>query len=241
MRPMVPPLLHDKPMRFLPLVPSSSDPSPWVPLAPLMLQWDGFLHGGWSLSQRLGLAIHAVFLPGVAPAEEGLAVLRQGLGADFLVLPVGQPASRAAGFKLLEQLEYLLEATSGRGVKLALRLASGAEAPVLDLLREARGEAVGFCWHPGTVDPEPLADRLWCGVCGPDSDLRALQALGYRWDMALPAAEPERFRVQAAALAAAHPPVLFPAEIPTTALGRPVVPDDSLVFGKQWDRRGGRP
>ena len=196
-------------MRFLPLVPSSSDPSPWVPLAPLMLQWDGFLHGGWSLSQRLGLAIHAVFLPGVAPAEEGLAVLRQGLGADFLVIPVGQPESRAAGFKLLEQLEYLLEATSGRGVKLALRLAPGAETPVLELLREARGEAVGFCWHPGTGDPEPLADRLWCGVCEPGSDLSALQALGYRWDMALPAEEPERFRVQAAALDAAHPPVLL--------------------------------
>ena len=228
-------------MRFLPLVPSSSDPSPWVPLAPLMLQWDGFLHGGWSLSQRLGLAIHAVFLPGVAPAEEGLAVLRQGLGADFLVIPVGQPESRAAGFKLLEQLEYLLEATSGRGVKLALRLAPGAETPVLELLREARGEAVGFCWHPGTGDPEPLADRLWCGVCEPGSDLIALQALGYRWDMALPAEEPERFRVQAAALDAAHPPVLFPAEMPTTALGRPVVPDDSLVFGKHWDRSGDRP
>ena len=228
-------------MRFLPLVPSSSDPSPWVPLAPLMLQWDGFLHGGWSLSQRLGLAIHAVFLPGVAPAEEGLAVLRQGLGADFLVLPVSQPASRAAGFKLLEQLEYLLEATSGRGVKLALRLEAGAETPVLDLLREARGEAVGFCWHPGTVDAEPLADRLWCGVCEPDSDLRPLQALGYRWDMALPATDPVIFAAQAAALTAAHPPVLFPAEMPTTALGRPVVPDDSLVFGKHWDRSGDRP
>ena len=228
-------------MRFLPLVPSSSDPSPWVPLAPLMLQWDGFLHGGWSPGVRRGLAIHAVFLPGEAPAEEGLAALRAGLGADFLVLPVRQQASRTAGFKLLEQLEYLLEATSGRGVKLALRLEAGAETPVLDLLREARGEAVGFCWHPGTVDAEPLADRLWCGVCEPDSDLRPLQALGYRWDMALPATDPLIFAAQAAALTAAHPPVLFPAEMPTTALGRPVVPDDSLVFGKHWDRSGDRP
>ena len=228
-------------MRFLPLVSSSSDPSPWVPLAPLMLQWDGFLHGGWSPGVRRGLAIHAVFLPGEAPAEEGLAALRAGLGADFLVLPVRQQASRTAGFKLLEQLEYLLEATSGRGVKLALRLEAGAETPVLDLLREARGEAVGFCWHPGTVDAEPLADRLWCGVCEPDSDLRPLQALGYRWDMALPATDPVIFAAQAAALTAAHPPVLFPAEMPTTALGRPVVPDDSLVFGKHWDRSGDRP
>ena len=228
-------------MRFLPLVPSSSDPAPWVSLAPLMLQWEGFLHEGWPKSLRQGLAIHAVFLPGEAPAEEGLAVLRQGLGADFLVLPVGRPASRAAGFKLLQQLEYLLEAPSGRGVKLALRLETGAEAPVLDLLREARAEAVGFCWHPGTLDVEPLADRLWCGVCEPGSDLRALQALGYRWDMALPAEAPERFRLEAAVLAAAHPPVLFPAVLPATALGRPVVPDDSLVFGKHWDRSGDRP
>jgi hypothetical protein len=35
--------------------------------------------------------------------------------------------------------------------------------------------------------------------------------------------------------------VLFPAEMPATALGRPVVPDDSLVFGKHWDRTGDRP
>ena len=210
-------------MRFLPLIPSGADPAPWVPLVPLMLRWEGSLHPAWGPLRRHGLAIHAVHLAGEAPLDEALAVLALGLGMDFLVLPVTRPEGREAGFRLLGLLEALLEAMSGRGVKLALRLEPGAEEPVLELMKEARAEAVGFCWHPGTADPEPLADRLWCGVCTADSDLRPLQALGYRWDMALEAA---------------HPPVLFPAEMPATALGRPVVPDDSLVFGRHWDRDG---
>ena len=218
-------------MRFVPLIPSSFPPEPWLSLAPLMLRWDGALHAGWGAAVRRGLAVHAVHLPGESPVEEGLEVLRHGLGVDFLVIPVGRLETREAGFRLLGQLETLLEATSGRGVKLALRLEAGTEAPLLDLLRQAHGEAVGFCWHPGIHDPEPLADRLWCGICEPNSDLRPLQALGYRWDMALAATDPDTFRTQAALLEAAHPPVLFPAEMPTTALGRPVVPDDSVVFG----------
>ncbi len=218
-------------MRFVPLLPSSIDPEPWLSLAPLMLQWDGTLGAGWAPAVRKGLAIHALHLPGVTPVEEGLEVLRHGLGLDFLVLPVSRPKNREAGFRLLGRLETLLEATSGRGTKLALRLEDGAEATVLDLLREAHGEAIGFCWHPGIRDAEPLADRLWCGVCEPATDLCPLQALGYRWDMALAAERPEVFLVQAAALEAAHPPVLFPAKMPATALGRPVVPDESVVFG----------
>jgi hypothetical protein len=34
--------------------------------------------------------------------------------------------------------------------------------------------------------------------------------------------------------------VLFPAELPTTMLGRPVVPDDSLIFGRHLNREGER-
>lgn len=185
---------------------------------------------------RRGVAIHAVHLLGQSPVEEALEVLTHPLGLDFLVIPVRRPDNREAGFRLLGHLESLLEATSGRGIKLALRLEAGAEPAVLELLRQARGEAVGFCWHPGIQDAEPLADRLWCGVCEPGTDLRPLQALGYRWDMALAAEDPGLFRDQAALLEAAHPPVLFPAEMPATALGRPVVPDDSLIFGKHWDR-----
>jgi hypothetical protein len=227
-------------MRFVPLLSSSLDPELWLSLAPIMLQWAGVPHGGWALAVRRGLAVHAVQVPGDALVEASLEVLRLGLGPDFLVLPVERPGNREAGFRLLGQLETLLEATSGRGVKLALRLEAGAEAPVLDLLRQAHGEAVGFCWHPGIADAEPLADRLWCGVCEPGTDLRPLQALGYRWDMALPAEDPDTFRSQAAILAATHPPVLFPAEMPATALGRPVVPDEGVVFGRHLQSGQGR-
>ncbi len=225
-------------MRFIPLLPSSFDPAPWLALAPVMLRWDGTLHGAWSLAAPRGLVVHAVQLPGPALVEEALAVLRFGLGQDFLVLPVPRPENREAGFRLLGQLEILLEATSGRGVKLALHLAADAQAPVLELLRQAHGEAVGFCWHPGILDAEPLADRLWCGICEPGTDLRPLQVLGYRWDMALAADAPETFRAQAALLGAAHPAVLFPAEPPTLVLGRPLVPDEGLVFGKHLQRDG---
>ena len=228
-------------MRFVPLLPSSIDPQPWLSLTPVMLQWDGGLHPGWSRAVPRGLAIHAVHLPGESPVEEALDVLRHGLGLDFLVLPVRRPESREAGFRFLGHLETLLEATSGRGIKLALHLDAGAETAVLDLLRQAHGEAVGFCWHPGIQDTEPLSDRLWCGVCDKDSDLRPLQALGYRWDMALVAHAPDAFFREAQALEAAHPAVLFPAEMPTTALGRPVIPDASVVLGRHLasdDMRG---
>ena len=210
-------------------------------LAPLMLQWDGVLHGDWPAAARRGLAIHAVFLPAAFQVEEALALLGCGLGVDFLVLPVARPETREAGFRILGQLETLLEATAGRGIKLALHLEPGAESAVLALLRQAHGEAVGFCWHPGLADAEPLADRLWCAVGAPGADLRPLQALGYRWDLALAAEDPDRFRTQAGLLASLHPPVLFPAAMPDTILGRPVVPDDSLVFGRHWDRSGEAP
>jgi hypothetical protein len=197
-----------------------------------MLRWDGTLHGAWSVAVRRGLPVHAVHLAGANLVDEALEVLRHKLGLDFLVLPVPRPENREAGFRFLGQMEALLEATSGRGVKLALRLEADAQAPVLELLRQAHGEAVGFCWQPGIQDAEPLADRLWCGVCEPGTDLRPLQALGYRWDMALAAKTPEAFCAEAAILQAAHPPVLFPAEPPTTVLGGPLVPDHSLVFGR---------
>lgn len=224
-------------MRFLPLLPSGQDPAPWGQAAPVMLQWTGDLHPDW---RRAGGAVHGVHLPGDAPLEEALAVLAAGLEVDFLVLPVAEPRGREAGFRLLGQVEAILEAAAGRGVKLALRLAPGAVAPVLELLREARGEAVGWCWHPGLPDPEPLADRLWTAVGAPGADLAALQATGYRWDVALAAPDPATFRAWAEALAAAHPAVVFPAQMPRTVLGRPVVPDDSLTFGRHWFP-GGRP
>ena len=223
-------------MRFVPLISCGLDPAPWRVLGPVALAWDAALDARWEGEALRGMPIHTVHLPGREPVLEGLEVLHhRNLGPDFLVLPVAHPASREAGFRLLGDLEALLEASSGRGVKLALRLATGATATVKDLLHQARCEAVGFCWHAGSEDLEALADRLWTGVCKPGADLRALQHLGYRWDMALPAEEPETFRAQAAALEAAHPPVLFPEERPATALGRPVVPDEGVVLGRHWN------
>lgn len=208
-------------------------------MGPLALRWEGSAAPEWTAAVRRGALIHAVHLRAESPVEDALEALHQGLQPDFLVLPVAPLTNREAGFRLLGHLESLLEATSGRGPKVALHIAGGAEGAMLDLLRQARAEAVGFCWHPGSADPELLADRLWCGVCAPDSDLRPLQRLGYRWDMALPARSPERFQAEAMRLAEAHPPVLFPAELPTTALGRPVVRDESVVLGRVWDRDGG--
>ena len=224
-------------MRFVPLIPCGLDPSPWRALGPVALHWEGAADPRWEAEALRGLPIHTVHLPGKAPVSDALEVLhRRHLGPDFLVIPVAHPANREAGFRFLGDLEALLEATSGRGVKLALKVETGATAAVQELLRQARCEAVGFCWHAGIEDLEALADRLWTGVCGPGADLRPLQRLGYRWDMALPAPDPAAFREQAAVLAAAHPPVLFPAEPPATARGRPVVPDPGVVLGRHWDR-----
>ncbi|WP_243324378.1 hypothetical protein [Geothrix sp. SG200] len=227
-------------MRFVPQIPSHADPGPWVPLAPLTLRWEVGLHPDWSTLARRGLAIHAVHLSGESPVEDGLAVLHASLGPDFLILPTIRPQTREAGFRLLGHLETLLEAASGRGAKIALSIEGGAEAAVLDLLAQAKADAVGFCWHPATVDAARLADRLWCGVCGPTSDLRPLQKLGYRWDMALPAEDPATFRAQAAALAAAHPEVIFPEEILPPGLDRAAEPPEGFAFGRHWGPTGNR-
>ena len=154
------------------------------------------------------------------------------MNPDFLVVTVGALPDRAAGFALLGLLETLLEVVQGR-VKVALRLDPAVQAVVLTLLREARAEAVGFCYSGG--DPEPLADRLWCAVGG--ADLAPLRALGYRWNVALPATDPEAFRSEAARLEAAHPSVLFPERMPDTVLGRPIVEDPSVTFGAHWGPR----
>ena len=217
-------------MRFLPLLSSLDDPAPW-PLE-AELRWEGALHAGWRHPRR---AVHALHLPDGPPGAPLLAAageaLRQGLNPDFLVLPVGSLEDRASGFALLGTLETLLEAVRGR-VKLALRVEGAARDRALALLREARAEAVGFCWIGG--DPEPMADRLWCAVGADGADLAPLQALGYRWNVAVPAADPAAFEARMAALRAAHPEVLFPAAMPATALGRPVLPDESVSFGPGW-------
>ncbi len=218
-------------MRYLPLLSSLTDPAPWP--ADVELSWEGGLHPGWT---HPGRAVHALHLPaqpfGEALLRQAGLALSRGLHPDFLVIAVEALPDRASGFALLGMLEMLLEVVQGR-VKMALRVHPEAQAAVLTLLREARAEAVGFCFAGG--DPEPMADRLWCAVGG--AGLEPLRALGYRWNVALPATDPEAFQSEAARLAEAHPAVLFPERLPGTMLGRPVVEDSSVTLGAHWERR----
>lgn len=234
-------------MRFVPLIMSSSDPEGWAAFRDVELRWDGQLHAGWETAARGGVAIHALHLPprpsaawGIDLLELALGALHPRLGADFLVIPSAVPTGRQATAAFLQALEVLLERTSGRGVKLALRPVKGATQGLLSQLGEARGEAVGFCWDPDIgPDLDLISDRLYTAVGGADVDYTALQRTGYRWNLAMEGAStelPSRIK----ALEAKYPTVFFPAEMPTTALGRPIVPDESLIFGAYWNARPDR-
>ncbi len=229
-------------MRFVPLVDARQDPGPWLPFRDLELAWRGGSGAAWARAVQGGLAVHAVHLDAPKDSEslvrEVLAVLGSGLGADFIVVPAQPPATRwgVAGF--LGNLESLLQATAGRGVKIALRPAAGATPRILDLLREANGDTLGFCWDAALGEPvEPLADRLYCAVGGPDTDPRPLQRWGYRWNLAVPGDDPAVLAPSLERTRAAFPPVLFPTDLPCTALGRPVVPDPEVSLGRIWDRQ----
>jgi hypothetical protein len=222
-------------MRYLPLLPSTLDATPWP--SDVDLHWTGSLHASWRHPAR---AVHAVHLPpgpfGDAMLHRAAEPFQAGLQPDFLVLPVVSLADRAEGFSLLGTLEMLLEIARGR-FKLALRMEPALQGAALTLLREARAEAVGFCYAGG--DPEPMADRLWCAVAGEGTgvDLAPLRALGYRWNVALGASDPAAFAAEAARLSEAHPPVLFPERLPDTMLGRTVVPDPSVSLGAHWESK----
>lgn len=226
-------------MRFLPLVSSRMDPVPWRTFRDLELEWHGSEGAAWAREVRAGLAVHAVHLP---PREWDLDLLRTaaeavgtGLGFDFLVVHARPPGTRWGLSGFLGTLEGLLELCTPRGVKVALRPAKGATPRLLDILRDVHGEAVGFCWDADHgEDPEPIADRLHCAVGRAGSDPRPLQALGYRWNLALPAADPAAIAPVLERLRRGFPPVLFPAELPATALGRPVVPDPEVRMGATW-------
>jgi hypothetical protein len=150
-----------------------------------------------------------------------MAALRAGLEPDFLVLAASAPGPRLDTSRFLGVLEGLLELTHGTGVKLALHPAPGAAPALVRLLREARGEAVGFCWdHAVGGDLELISDRLFCAVGAQGDDFSGLQALGYRWNVAVPGAD----RAALETLAAAWPPVFFPS-------GLNAAPDPGVTFG----------
>ena len=127
------------------------------------------------------------------------------------MLRAAAPEGRSQLSAFMAVLEGLLEVTQGRGVKLALRPAPGAAPALATRLREARGAAVGFCWDSGVgSDLACFEDRLFCAVGAPGDDFRPIQALGYRWNLAVPATDPAAMRLAEQAITAAFPPVLFP-------------------------------
>ncbi len=234
-------------MRFIPLIPSSSGPEIWAGFRDVELRWESCPHSGWEAAAQRGVGIHALHfqaLPwGNALLEAALEASRHRLGADFLVLPAMVPSGRMATSTFLQTLEALLEHTSGRGVKLALRPEPGAVPALITLLKEVRAEAVGFCWDAQVGgDLDLIADRVYTAVGMEGADYSALQRTGYRWNLALEG-ELGALQRRIESLEEQFPGVLFPAVMPATALGRPVLPDDSLRFGSHWGEareEGGR-
>lgn len=224
-------------MRVLPLLNSSADPGPWAAFPDAELAWDGDLHPGWAAFARRG-GVHALHLPGDADLDRAQEALARALplGPDFLVLPAAEPRNRKGAFAFLGLVESLLEALAPKGLKLAVRPEGGAETELARLLKASRGEAVGFCWHGGVKDLASMEDRLFCAVGSERDGLDPLRALGYRWNFAVPSGEPAGFAAAKAALEARFPGVLFPAELPTHVMGRPVSPDPEVRFARPEDR-----
>jgi hypothetical protein len=195
------------------------------------LAWTGTLHPDWTRPGTGSPQVHALHLPwqpwGAGLGETALAALRPALGADFLVLRAAAPEGRAQVSAFLEVLEGLLEVTQGQGIKLALRPDPGAAPGLAARLREARGEAVGFCWDATVgADLASFSDRLFCAVGDPGDDFRPIQALGYRWNLAIPARDPATLRQVMADVMRDFPPVLFPAGLAEEAAGVPRNPHD---------------
>jgi len=140
-----------------------------------------------------------------------MAALHEVWGWDFLVIPAARPTSREARHAFLNTLEVLLETLHGRGPKVVLRPEPGTAPALAALLRDVRGEAVGFCWDAALEpDLEAVSDRLMTAVGTPNDDFTALRRLGYRWNVALPSSDPSETSRTIAHLEATWPEVLFP-------------------------------
>lgn len=206
-------------MRFLPLLSAGQDPAPWIPFRNLELAWEGELHPGWAKAAREGLGVHALHLPprpwGEPRVVEACEALRASLGLDFLIIPTEAPGNRVESAQFLGSLEALLEALQGRGVKIALRPTPGAAPALASLLKEMNCNAVGYCWDSGLgSDLEVLSDRLFCAVGAEGDDFAGLRRLGYRWNVAVPAPDPESAAQAIGRLETAHPMIYFPEVTP---------------------------
>lgn len=142
---------------------------------------------------------------------EALKAMSLALAPDFLVFPVPPLGDRQETFRFLGTLELLLETLAGRGVKVALQPSQGQGGALATLMKEVRGEAVGYCWTPALEgEMESLADRLFTARGQAEGQYTALQRLGYRWNMAVPFDDPGEAQRHLAALEASHPMVYFP-------------------------------
>ena len=225
-------------MRFLPLLPSGLEAAPWLGFKDAELQWDGTLGPGWAEAVRRGFGVHALHLrsaPWKDPlVEDAAAALSMRLGIDFLVLRAGAPSTRWGTARFFGVLEALLEVATPMGVKLVLRPEPGSVAGLHALLREAKADGVGFCWDENLApELDLMSDRLRCAVGSASADPRPLQHWGYRWNMAVAGTDPVALEAALVSLRDKHPGVLFPAEMPTHAMGRPVVPDPEVTLGRQ--------
>lgn len=216
-------------MRIVPLLPSFCAPEPWRSFPAVELAWTGTLHPDWARLDAGVPQVHALHLApqpwGAGLGETALAALRPRLGADFLVLRAPLPGDRAQVSAFLEVLEGLLEMTQGQALKLALRPDPGAAPGLAARLKEARGEAVGFCWDAAVgADLDAISDRLFCAVGEPGDDFQPIQALGYHWNLAIPAPDPATLRQVMADINRDFPPVLFPEGLAQGTAGTPEEP-----------------
>lgn len=178
----------------------------------------------WIGAVRQGLEVHALHAPDLRWQADPAGLLLPDLQADFLVLPAEAPPTREATTAFLAALEFLLEAA--RGPRLALRPLPGAAEGLSRLLREVQAHAVGFCWDPALgAGIAACEDRLLCAVAAPQADLSPLEALGYRWNVALPASTPEGFAADRSSLHRKGIPWAVPAA---------AEPEAPLRWGSAW-------
>ena len=220
-------------MRVLPLLPSSTDPAPWSAQREVELAWDGALHPQWVAFARAG-GVHGIHISSGTSLDAIQGILRETLplGFDFLVLPASKPVGRKEAFAFLGMVEALLEALAPKGIKLAIKPREGAETELATLLKASRGEAVGFCWHGSVRELGAVEDRLFCAMGNGHEDLEPLQDLGYRWNFAVSSQSLDHFLALKKTIEARYPSVLFPKELPTHVMGRPVVPDAEVRFAR---------
>ncbi len=211
-------------MRVVPLLSCSESPTRWREHTAVELRLDGGPTAPWIGAVASGLEVHALHAPAGTWVPNPGSLLVTGLAPDFLVLPTEIPTDRAGTTALLGALELLL--TVSAGPRIALRPRPGEARALARLLDDVQGHAIGFCWDPSLDhELEALQDRLLTAVAAPHASLAELARLGYRWNVALPASDPEAFRNERDTLNRPEPELPLPGA---------VLPEVSLRWGAAW-------